>query len=166
MAKAKKRPVAEIAAEMGMGMVTPHIVCRDCAKAIEFYKRAFGAEELMRLPGPDGRLMHASIRVNGSMVMMNDEYPEMGGHSPLALGGSPVTLHLMVDDADAVAAKAVKAGAEVVVPVADQFWGDRYGVVKDPFGHIWSIATPVWPPKTPEEMQAAQAAAMQQMSGS
>ena len=86
MAKAKKRPVAEIAAEMGMGMVTPHIVCRDCAKAIEFYKAAFGAEELMRLPGPDGRLMHASIRVNGSMVMMNDEYPEMGGHSPAGAG--------------------------------------------------------------------------------
>lgn len=166
MAEAKKKPVAEIAAEMGMGMVTPHIVCRDCAGAIEFYKAAFGAEELMRLPGRDGRLMHASIRVNGSMVMMNDEYPEMGGHSPLVLGGSPVTLHLMVDDADAVVAQAAAAGAEVVMPVADQFWGDRYGLVKDPFGHMWSIATPIWPPKTPEEMEAAREAAMQQMSGS
>ncbi|MFN7164651.1 MAG: VOC family protein [Hyphomonas sp.] len=166
MAKAKKKPVAEIAAEMGVGLLSPHLVCRDCPKAIEFYKAAFGAEEMMRLPGPDGRLLHAAIRVNGSMVMLNDEYPEMGGHSPLALGGSPVTLHMMVDDVDAVAAKAVKAGAEIVMPVEDQFWGDRYGVLKDPFGHLWSIATPIWPPKSPEEMNAAREAAMQQMSGS
>lgn len=161
-----KKPVAEIAAEMGVGLVTPHLVCRDCTGAIDFYKAAFGAEEMMRLPGPDGRLLHASIRLNGSMVMLNDEYPEMGGVSPLALGGTPVTLHLMVDDADGVAAKAVKAGAEVVMPVADQFWGDRYGVVKDPFGHLWSIATPIWPPRSPEEMEAARDAAMQEMSGS
>ncbi len=165
MAEAKRKPVAEIAAEMGVGLLTPHLTCRDCSKAIDFYKAAFGAEEMMRLPGPDGRLMHASVRLNGGMVMLNDEYPEMGGHSPMSLGGTPVTLHLMVDDADAAAAKAVKAGAELVMPVADQFWGDRYGVVKDPFGHMWSIATPIWPPKSPEEMQAAQAAAMQQMSG-
>lgn len=155
-----RKPVAEIAAEAGAALVTAHLTCRNCSAAIEFYKAAFGAEELMRLPGPDGRLLHAAVRVNGCMVMLNDEYPEMGGHSPQSLGGTPVTLHLMVDDADAVAARAVGAGAEVVMPVTDQFWGDRYGVVKDPFGHMWSIATPVWPPKSPEEMQAAAQAAM------
>ena len=165
MTNPAKKPVAEIAAEMGVGLLSPHLTCRDCSKAIDFYKAAFGADEMMRLPGPNGRLMHASVRINGAMVMLNDEYPEMGGASPLALGGTPVTLHLMVDDVDAVAAKAVAAGAEVVMPVADQFWGDRYGVVKDPFGHLWSIATPVWPPKSPEEMDAARDAAMKQMSG-
>lgn len=162
----KRKPVAEIAAEMGMGLLSPHLTCRDCAAAIEFYKQAFGAEEMMRLPGPDGRLLHAAVRINGSMVMLVDEYPEMGGHSPLALGGSPVTLHLMVDDVDAVAARAVAAGADIAMPVADQFWGDRYGVVKDPFGHMWSIATPIWPPKSPEEMEAGLKASMEQMSGS
>ncbi|HRK72508.1 MAG TPA: VOC family protein, partial [Micropepsaceae bacterium] len=156
----KRKPVAEIAAEMGVGLLSPHLTCRDCAAAIEFYKQAFGAEEMMRLPGPDGRLLHAAVRVNGSMVMLVDEYPEMGGHSPLALGGSPVTLHLMVDDVDAFAARAVAAGAEIAMPVADQFWGDRYGVVKDPFGHMWSIATPIWPPKSPEEMEAGLKASM------
>ncbi|MFN7180179.1 VOC family protein [Hyphomonas sp.] len=162
----KRKPVAEIAAEMGMGLLSPHLTCRNCAGAIAFYKEAFGAEEMMRLPGPDGRLLHAAIRVNGSMVMLTDEYPEMGGHSPLALGGSPVTLHLMVDDVDAVAARAVAAGAEITMPVADQFWGDRYGVVKDPYGHMWSIATPIWPPKSPEEMEAGLKASMERMSGS
>ena len=153
-----RKPVAEIAAEMGMGLLTPHISCRDCAKAMDFYTAAFGAEEVMRLPGPDGRLMHASMRINGAMLLMNDAFLEYGGHSPESLGGTPVTLHLMVDDADAVAAKAVAAGATVVMPVADQFWGDRYGVVKDPFGHHWSIATPVYPPRSAEELKAAGAA--------
>ncbi len=166
MAQAKRKPVAEIAAEMGVNLLMPHLTCRDCSKAIDFYTAAFGAEEMMRLPGPDGRLLHASVRLNGAMVMLVDEYPEMGGVSPLALGGTPVTLHLMVDDVDAAAARAVKAGGELVMPVADQFWGDRYGVVKDPFGHMWSIATPIWPPKSPEEMEAARGAAMQKMSGS
>lgn len=117
---------------------------------------------MMRLPGPDGRLLQGAIRVNGSMIMMIDLYQEMNGHSQKSLGGSPVTLHLMVDDADAAAARAVKAGAKVVMPMEDQFWGDRYGVVEDPFGHLWSIAAPVWPPKSPEEMQAAARAAMAQ----
>lgn len=165
MTTTRKKPVAEIAAEMGVSLLMPHLTCRDCAKAIDFYKTAFGAEEMMRQPGPDGRLMHASVRINGALVMLNDEYPEMGGASPLALGGSPVTLHLMVDDVDAVVARAVKAGAEIKMEVADQFWGDRYGVVKDPFGHLWSVATPVWPPKSPAEMEAALNTAMQQMSG-
>jgi PhnB protein len=163
---AKRKPVAEIAAEMGVTLLMPHLTCRDCAKAIDFYVAAFGAEEMMRLPGPDGRLLHASVRLNGAMVMLNDEYPEMGGRSPASLGGTPVTIHLMVDDVDAVVARAVQAGAGIVMPVADQFWGDRYGVVKDPFGHHWSVATPIWPPRTQAEMEAARVAAMSQMSGS
>lgn len=160
MSMTARKPVAEIAAEMGIGLVTPHLTCDGAGAAIDFYKAAFGAEEMMRLPAPDGRLLHAAIRINGTMIMLNDLYPEMNRHSPKTLGGTPVTIHLMVDDVDAVAARAVAAGARTVMPVEDQFWGDRYGVVEDPFGHHWSIATPVWPPKSPEEMQAAAQAAM------
>lgn len=159
MTMTTKKPVAEIAAEMGVGLVTPHLTCDGAADAIEFYKKAFGAEEMMKLPGPDGRLMHAAIRVNGAMVFMVDTFPAGEMHeaarSPKDFGGTPVTIHLMVDDADAVAAQAVNAGARIIMPVADQFWGDRYGIIEDPFGHRWSIATPVWPPRTPEEMSAA-----------
>jgi uncharacterized glyoxalase superfamily protein PhnB len=121
--------------------LAPHITCRDAAKAIDFYKQAFGAEEMMRLPGPDGRLMHAAVRINGAMVMLNDEMPEHGVLSPLSLKGTPVTLHLNVSDVDKWYARAVKAGAKATMPVADMFWGDRYGIVTDPFGHAWSIAT-------------------------
>ena len=125
----------------GMHSVTPHLVCAGAAKAIEFYKQAFGAEESARLPGPDGRLMHAAIRIGDSHVMLVDEMPEWGALGPKALKGSPVTIHLYVDDVDAVVARAVKAGARVTMPVADQFWGDRYGKLEDPFGHHWSVAT-------------------------
>jgi uncharacterized glyoxalase superfamily protein PhnB len=121
--------------------LTPHITCRDAAKAIDFYKKAFGAVELMRLPGPDGRLMHAAVQINGAMLMMNDEMPEHGALSPLALKGTAVTLHLNVPDVDNWYARAIKAGATATMPVADMFWGDRYGIVTDPFGHSWSIAT-------------------------
>jgi PhnB protein len=121
--------------------LTPHIVCRDAAKAIDFYKKAFGAIELMRLPGPNGKLMHAALQVNGCMLMLNDEMPEHNALSPLSLKGTAVTLHLNVPDVDAAFARAVKAGATVLMPVADMFWGDRYGIVTDPFGHAWSIAT-------------------------
>jgi len=121
--------------------LAPHLTCRDAAAAIEFYKRAFDAEELMRLPGPDGKLMHAAVRINGAMVMLNDEMPEHGALSPLALKGTPVTLHLNVPDVDAAFARAVDAGATVVMPVANMFWGDRYGILTDPFGHSWSLAT-------------------------
>ena len=158
-----RKPVAEIAAEMGMGLVTPHLTCEGASEAIAFYKAAFGAEEMMRLPGPDGRLLHAAIRINGGMIMLNDLYQEMNGHSPRTLGGTPVTIHLMVDDADGLAARAVQAGAKIVMPVEEQFWGDRYGVIEDPFGHHWSIATPIWPPKSPEDMEAAAQAASAQM---
>jgi PhnB protein len=121
--------------------LAPHITCRDAAKAIDFYKQAFGAVELMRLPGPDGKLMHAAVQINGAMVMLNDEMPAYGALSPLSLKGTAVTLHLNVPDVDAWFARAVKAGATVTMPVADMFWGDRYGIVTDPFGHAWSIAT-------------------------
>ncbi len=123
--------------------LTPHIVCDGAAEAIEFYRRAFGAEELIRVPGQDGKLMHACVTINGAMLMMMDEMKEMGAVGPNALGGSPVTLHLSVANADAAVARAVDAGATVVMPVQDMFWGDRYGIVKDPFGHSWSIAHPL-----------------------
>src|SRR5688572_27998902 len=126
-----------------MPAVTPHLVCEGAAQAIEFYKKAFGAQEVARLPGPDGKLMHAQITINGAPVMLVDDFPDWGSHGPKALKGSPVTIHLYVDDVDAVVARAVKAGATVTMPVADQFWGDRYGKLEDPFGHHWSVATHV-----------------------
>lgn len=135
--------------------VTPHIVCRDAAAAIDFYKTAFGAEEMVRLPGRDGRLVHAAVLINGSMVMMTDEFPEMGGVSPLTLNGSPVTLHLNVDDAAASVTRAVAAGATLVMEPQIMFWGDLYGVVSDPFGHVWSIATPQGPTMSAAELADA-----------
>jgi PhnB protein len=125
----------------GMRSLTPHIVCKGAAAAIEFYKKAFGAVEGFRLPGPDGRLMHAQVRIGDSALMLVDEYPDMGALGPTALKGSPVTIHLYVPDADATFAQAVAAGAKVVMPLAEMFWGDRYGQLEDPFGHRWSVAT-------------------------
>ena len=142
-----------------MRSITPHLICAGAADAIEFYKKAFGAEEMMRLPGPDGRLMHAAVRIGNSMLMLVDEMPEWGALGPKALKGSPVTIHLMVDDVDAVFAQAVAAGATVKMPVADMFWGDRYGQVVDPFGHVWSIATHMRD-LTPEEILEAGREAM------
>ena len=125
-----------------IGSLTPHLVCRDAAAAIDFYKTAFGAEEMKRLPDKQGKLMHAAITLNGATVMLMDEYLDYGGTSPKQLGGTAVVLHLIVPDADAAFARAVAAGATVIMPVDDMFWGDRYGQVEDPFGHRWSIATP------------------------
>jgi PhnB protein len=127
----------------GMHSVTPHLICAGAAEAIEFYKKAFNATETSRLPGPSGKLMHASIRIGNSAVMLVDEAPEWGMLGPKALKGSPVHIHLYVDDADAFTAQAVAAGARVTMPVADMFWGDRYGQIEDPFGHRWSVATHV-----------------------
>ena len=138
----------------GMHTVTPHLVCAGSADAIEFYKKAFGAVEGGRLPGPNGKLMHAMIRIGDSAVMLVDEMPEWGALGPKALKGSPVTIHLYVDDVDACAARAVKAGAKVTMPVADMFWGDRYGKLEDPFGHHWSIGTHMRE-VSPEEMRQA-----------
>ncbi|GLS22822.1 glyoxalase [Labrys miyagiensis] len=125
----------------GMSTISPHLVCAGAADAIDFYKKAFGAQEMARLAGPDGRLMHGCIKIEGSTVMLVDEYKEWGMQSPLTLGGTPVTVHLYVPDVDAFVARAVEAGATVTMPIQDMFWGDRYGVMKDPFGHSWSAAT-------------------------
>lgn len=137
-----------------MHTVTPHLVCDGAADAIEFYKKAFGATEMMRLPTPEGRLMHAGIRIGDSIVMLVDEFPGWGSLGPKSRGGTSVTIHLQVEDADAMFQQATDAGATVVMPVDDMFWGDRYGVLEDPFGHRWSIATHVRN-VSPEEMQAA-----------
>ena len=125
----------------GMNVLSPHLVCDGAADAIDFYKKAFGAQEMMRLPGPDGRLAHASITICGCSVLLVNELPEYGLLSPKTLKGTPVTLHLFVPDVDAFVARAVEEGATVTMPIADMFWGDRYGVIKDPFGHCWSVAT-------------------------
>jgi uncharacterized glyoxalase superfamily protein PhnB len=138
----------------GMHSVTPHLVCAGAADAIEFYKKAFGAVEASRLPGPDGKLMHAAVRIGDSTVMLTDEAPQWGALSPKSLKGSPVTIHLYVDDADAFVARAAKAGAKVTMPVDEMFWGDRYGKLEDPFGHHWSIGTHVRD-VSPQEMQQA-----------
>jgi uncharacterized glyoxalase superfamily protein PhnB len=130
------RPIPE-----GYRTVTPHLVCEKAGEAIDFYKKAFGAVELARMPGPDGRIMHAELRIGDSPIMLADAFPEFGSQGPLALKGSPVTIHLYVNDADAVWARALEAGARPTMELSDMFWGDRYGQVADPFGHLWSIAT-------------------------
>lgn len=138
----------------GMSTVTPHLTCRNAAAAITFYQSAFGATELSRLPAPDGRLMHALLRIGDACVMLVDEFEERGLYSPHLLQGSPVTLHLYVDDVDTAMARAVAAGATITMPADDMFWGDRYGRLIDPFGHQWSIATHVHD-LTPEQIAAA-----------
>jgi PhnB protein len=125
----------------GMHSITPHLVCDGAARAIEFYQKAFGATGAATMLGLDGRVMHAQITIGDSKVMLVDENREFGMLSPKSLNGSPVTIHLYVDDTDAVYQRAVGAGAKAVMPPADMFWGDRYGVLDDPFGHRWSIAT-------------------------
>ncbi len=140
-----------------MHSLTPHLVCDGAAAAIEFYKAAFGAVEDMRLPMPDGRLMHAMLRIGNSALMLVDEMPQMGALGPQALKGSPVTIHLMVEDVDATMAQAQRAGATVTMPPQDMFWGDRYGQLIDPFGHRWSVATHLQD-LTPEQIMANLAA--------
>lgn len=126
--------------------LSPHLVVDDAAAAIDFYVNAFDAVELGRVPGPDGRLIHAAVRINGFTVLLNDDFPETcGGKSmtPKSLGGTPVTIHLTVTEVETKFQRALDAGATVVAPLEDQFWGDRYGVVADPFGHHWSLGQPV-----------------------
>ena len=138
MSKSAARPIPD-----GFHALTPHIVCKNPSEAISFYKRAFGAEEVMRITAPSGAFIHGLIRIGDSMLMIADECPSMGGFSPAHFGGSPVTIHLSVGDADASFARAAVAGATAVMPVTEMFWGARYGVLKDPYGHSWSIATQV-----------------------
>jgi PhnB protein len=148
MSKPAAKPVPE-----GYHTLTPFLICKDALRALEFYQRAFGAQEISKLVGPDGKLMHAALRVGDSVLMLTDECPEMGGFDPLHFGGSAVTIHLSVADADASFARAVAAGATARMPVMEMFWGARYGVFSDPFGHVWSVATQVQE-LSPEEIQA------------
>jgi PhnB protein len=151
----KVKPIPE-----GYGGVTPYLIVNGAARAIEFYKQAFGAEETFRMEAPGGRVGHAEIKIGDSHVMLADEHPEMGARGPGAFGGSPISLVLYVEDVDAVVKRAVEAGAKLTRPVADQFYGDRTGGVKDPFGHAWYIATHV-EDVTSEEMKKRAAAAHQ-----
>jgi len=142
----------------GRESLIPHLVCKSSAEAIEFYKKAFGAEEVSRVPAPDGkRLMHAEIKIGDKLVFLADDFPEFCGgkeQNPAALGGTPVTIHQYVKDCDAAIARAERAGATVKMPAMDMFWGDRYGMVIDPFGHSWSFATHQSDP-TPDEIAKA-----------
>jgi PhnB protein len=147
----------------GTHSLTAHIVCANAFDAMDFYKKAFNAVEEMRLPGPDGKLMHGCVRIGDSQLMLTEENPVWGTFGPKALKGSSVTIHLTVDNVDAAFAQAVAAGAKITMPVADMFWGDRYGVLEDPFGHKWSVATHVRD-MNPEEIRAAMIEAMAKMS--
>jgi PhnB protein len=125
----------------GYYTVTPYMIVRDAARAIEFYKQAFGAKELMRLPSPNERVGHAELQIGNSRIMLADEFPEMGIKSPQTLGGSAMSILLYVEDSDAMFQRAVDAGAKILKPIQDQFYGDRSGTLTDPFGHQWTIGT-------------------------
>ncbi len=154
MSTSTSKPIPE-----GMRSLTPHLVCADAVQAIEFYKQAFGATEAMKLLAPNGQLVHAGLRIGDSMLMLAEECPEWGSLGPKSLKGSPVVIHLMVPNVDATVAQAVAAGATVTMPVADMFWGDRYGQLLDPFGHRWSVATHLRD-LSPEELHEAMLKAM------
>jgi PhnB protein len=141
----------------GYQTVTPYLIIRDAAKAIEFYQQAFGAIELFRMPAPDGKVAHAEIRIGSSPIMLGDEYPDMGYHGVQHYGGSPVGIMLYVEDCDALFHQAVAAGATVKQELKDQFYGDRSGTVADPFGYSWHISTHK-EDVAPEEMQRRMAA--------
>ena len=136
---AKKRAVRPIPA--GYPAVSPYLIVDGAAGALEFYRKAFGAKELMRHTAPGGKVGHAEVRIGDAVIMLADEHPEMNARGPRAFGGSPVSLHVYVKDVDAIARQAIAAGARVVRPVQDQFYGDRSGTFEDPFGHQWHLAT-------------------------
>ena len=140
----------------GMHSISPHLICDDAVAAIEFYKQAFGATEKGRLDGPDGTVLHAELCIGDSTIMLGSANPEWDAFGPKSLSGSPVVLHLYVEDADAVAAQAAEAGATITMPMQDTFWGDRYGKLTDPFGHYWSVATHVRDVSQEEMEKAAQ----------
>jgi PhnB protein len=141
---------------MSMHTITAHVVVRDAARAVEWYTNVLGAEELLRIPTPDGRLMSVELRFGDSTVMLADEFPEMGIVSPQTLGGTYMALHLMVDDVDKVWQRALDAGAEVFHPLQDSFWGERAGQVIDPFGHRWGLAQHLRDVSSEELVRAAQ----------
>jgi PhnB protein len=153
------KPVPE-----GYHTATPGLVLKGAAQAIDFYKRAFGAQEIMRMPGPDGKsIMHAEIRIGDSTIFLADEFPGMGGKSPQSVGAVTGAVYLYVEDADAAFNRAIAAGAKVSMPPADMFWGDRFGRVVDPFGHEWGIATHK-EDVAPEEMARRAAAFNEEMA--
>jgi PhnB protein len=149
----KVRPIPE-----GYHSVTPYLIIKNAADAIEFYKKAFGATELFRMAQPDGRIGHAEIKIGDSPIMLADEFPEMGYRSPQSLGGSAVSIMLYVEDVDAVVNQATTVGAKLDRPVEDKFYGDRTGSLTDPFGHVWHIGTHK-EDVSPEEMEKRAAAA-------
>lgn len=166
MAAKKTKPIPD-----GYHSVTPHLVVRGAAKALAFYGKAFGAEEQLRMASPDGKILHAEMRIGDSVVMLADEFPpqgpqDAGALAPESLKGTTGGLMLYVKDVDKMFERAVKAGAKTLLPVTDMFWGDRYGKLIDPFGHVWAIATHVEdvPPKEMEKRQAAMMAEMKKAS--
>jgi PhnB protein len=146
MAKAT-RPIPE-----GFHTVTASLTVRDAAAAIDFYKKALGAQELMRMPMPDGKVGHAELKIGDSIIFLNDEFPQMGHKSPQTLGGASGSIYLYVEDADKAFKRATDAGATTKMPLTNMFWGDRYGQVVDPFGHVWGLSTHV-EDVSPEEME-------------
>ena len=147
----------------GVNNVIPYLTCADAPEAIEFYQKAFGAVELMRIAAVDGKIMHASLQIGDSMLMLSEEAPEWGSVGPNALGGTPVGIHLYVEDVELAWEQAVSAGCEVLMPLEDAFWGERFGAVRDPFGHKWSLSMKIRD-MTAEEIQAA-AMQMQPVEG-
>ena len=151
------RPIPE-----GFRTITPHLICSGAAAALAFYQQAFGAQELSRMPGPGGKILHAQIRIGDSLLMLADEFSDAGSAGSQPSANMHVYIHLYVEDADALFARAVEAGARPLMPPADMFWGDRYGQVEDPFGHRWSIATHKRD-MTPQQMREEMEKAMSQM---
>lgn len=136
----------------GRHTVTPSLVIAGAAKAIDFYKKALGAEEVSRFPAPDGTIMHAELRIGDSIIMLGEEMPDQGGRGPKSIGGTPVSFFIYGENVDAAWKRAVDAGAKPIMPLADQFWGDRTGCLEDPFGHQWWLAQHI-EDLTPQEMQ-------------
>jgi len=151
---AKAKPIPE-----GHNRVSPYLIINGAARALDFYKKAFEATELFRLAGPDGKIGHAEIKLGDTVIMLADEHPDHDAHAPGHFGGSPVSLHVYVEDVDKVAGRAIAAGAKVKRPVADQFYGDRLGTLEDPFGHTWHVSTHL-EDLSPEEIGRRAAAAM------
>ena len=153
---AKAKPIPE-----GHNTVSPYLIVNGAARALDFYKQAFGATELMRHGGPGGKIGHAEVKIGDTIVMLADEHPDHDAHGPGKFGGSPVGLHVYVEDVDGVVQRATAAGARIKRPVADQFYGDRNGAIEDPFGHTWHISTHI-EDVSPEEMNRRMAAMMSQ----
>ena len=150
----------------GYRTITPYLTVKGAAEAIEWYKKAFGAQEIARMPMPDGRLMHAEIKIGDSFIMLGDEFPEMGGNkSPQTLGGTTSGLHIYVSDCDALFKRAVEAGATPKMPPMDMFWGDRFGKLGDPFGHDWSVGTHIEDVSDAEMQRRTREAAAQMGAG-